>query len=60
MFITSFTGPALAGASLPIAAVQREEQPKTEQRDDDPPPAPVAMTAPCPAPGAPRTAATAT
>ncbi len=31
VWITSYTAPALAGASLPLAAVQREEQPKTEQ-----------------------------
>ncbi len=36
VWITSYTGPALAGASFPIAAVQREEQPRTEQRGDPP------------------------
>jgi len=37
VWITSYTTPALAGASLPIAAVQREEQPTNERRGDDPP-----------------------
>ena len=37
VWITSYTTPALAGASLPIAAVQREEQPRNEQRSDDAP-----------------------
>ncbi|HYI36450.1 MAG TPA: prenyltransferase/squalene oxidase repeat-containing protein [Thermoleophilaceae bacterium] len=36
-FSTAFTTPALSGASFPIAAVQREEQPRTEQRDEPAP-----------------------
>ena len=36
IWITAYTAPALAGASFPIAAVQREEQPRTELRGDPP------------------------
>lgn len=37
-FSTAFTTPALAGVSFPLPEVQREEQPRTEQREAPPPP----------------------